>query len=90
MPTTKLTANEIAERGEAIYEQYIRAKVEAEHVGKFLAIDIVTGDYEMDDDDDAASDRLWARHPGNLQYDIRIGYKAAGLIGSTWAAAKLP
>ena len=89
MPTTKLTAREIAERGEAIYDQHTRAKVETEHVGKFVAIDIVTGDYEMDEDDDAASDRLLARHPGNLQYSIRVGYRAAGLIGSTWAAAKL-
>ncbi|MBC7809284.1 MAG: hypothetical protein H7145_24380 [Akkermansiaceae bacterium] len=89
MPTTKVTANEIAERGEAIYEQHIHAKFETEHVGKFLAIDIVTGDYEMDEDDYEASDRLWARYPGNLQYDIRIGYKAAGVIGATWAAAKL-
>ena len=86
--TQRLTADEIAERGEAIYDRDIRARAEKDSDGKFVAIDIVTGDFEIDDDDDAASDRLWARHPGNLQYEIRIGYKAAGLIGSTWEAAR--
>lgn len=32
--------------------------------GKYVAIDIETGDYEMDTDELAASDRLVARLPG--------------------------
>lgn len=89
MTTTKLSPNEIAERGEAIYERDIRAGVESSHDGKFIVIDIVTGDFEIDDDDDVASDRLTARRPGNMQYGMRIGYKVAGLIGSTWEAARI-
>ena len=43
----RYTKEEIAARGQAIYEQRIRAKVEPEHIGKFLIIDIETGDYEL-------------------------------------------
>ena len=87
--TTRPTAKEVAERGMAIYNERIRAHVEPGNDGRFVAIDIVTGDYEMDDDDDAASDRLWARHPGIIQFDLRIGYRAAGLIGATWESARI-
>lgn len=84
----RLTADEIAERGTMIYNERIRADVEPGNDGKFVAIDIVTGDYEMDADDDAAGERLWRKHPGNLQYSLRIGYRAAGLIGATWESAR--
>ena len=53
----RYTSEEIAARGKAIYDEKIRAKVEPQHTGKFLIIDIETGDYEMDEDEFAASRR---------------------------------
>ncbi len=75
------TADEIVRRGEEIYEQQIRAKVEPQNKGKFLVIDIKTGAYELDEDDLTASKRLLARHPDAEIYGLRIGYPAAYRLG---------
>lgn len=42
MPHTRYTNDEITERGERLYEQHIRAAVEAIHRGKYVVIDIET------------------------------------------------
>jgi hypothetical protein len=76
------TKEEIAARGRAIYEQQIRHKVEPEHIGKFLVVDIETGDYEMDEDGHAASRRAYQKKPTGVRYGMRIGYPAWGRIGS--------
>ncbi len=51
MPHPRYSGEEIARRGEALYEQVLRAQVETEsNVGKIISIDIETGDYEIDSD----------------------------------------
>ena len=42
---------EVESQGEAIYAQQILNKVEVEHKGKFLVVNIETGEYEIDEDD---------------------------------------
>ncbi len=54
MPRADSTIEELAERGEALDERDIRARVQPEHRGKFLVIDIESGDYEIDDKVQAA------------------------------------
>jgi hypothetical protein len=78
----RYTAEEIAARGEAIYEQQIRPKVEPEHAGRYLAINIETGDYEIDADEADLCRRAYARFPGAPLYGMRIGSRAWGRIGS--------
>ena len=82
MDHPQYTKEEVAARGRVIYEQQIRAKVEPEHVGKFLVIDIETGEYEMDEDGEAASMRAYQKKPSGARYGMRIGYPAWGRIGS--------
>ncbi|MEX2219373.1 MAG: hypothetical protein WD749_11530 [Phycisphaerales bacterium] len=48
---------EIAQRGAQIYEERLRPLLEPEHNGKFVVIDVDTGEYELDQDHLAASDR---------------------------------
>jgi len=77
-----LTAEEIARRGEEIYERDLRARLATEeNRGKFLIIDIATGSYEIDREDLAATERLLARHPHAMTYGLRIGYAAAYELG---------
>ncbi len=76
MPQTKYTKEEIARRGEEIYENSIRSQVEAEFDGKILAVDIGSGDYEIDDTTLPAADRLRLRHSDAEIYILRIGYDA--------------
>lgn len=81
MPYAKYTPEEVESRGEAIYEQEIRPKVEAEHKGKFLVLDIETGQYEIDEDDVTATKRALAKRPDAVLYGLRIGYPTAYRLG---------
>ena len=68
---------EIGRRGQALYDQTIRAQVEQENRGKFLILDVNTGDYEIDAEDLVASERLLARLPDAELFGVRIGHRAA-------------
>lgn len=81
MPDAKYSREEVAERGEAIYEQDIRANVECQNKGKFLVMDIETGEYEIDQDDLVATKRIMAKCPDAILYGLRIGYPAAYRLG---------
>ena len=81
MPAEKYTIDEICDRAKRIYEEQIKDLVEPEHNGKFIVIDIETGDYEIDEDDLSAEDRLEKRRPGFEGFLGRVGHKAAFYIG---------
>lgn len=83
MPYPGYTTEEVARRGRDIYERRIRAEVEPEHGGRFVVVDIVTGDYEVADDDLEASDRMVERNPDAILYGTRIGERAAYRIGTS-------
>jgi hypothetical protein len=78
----RLSNDEIARRGQELYEQGIRAKVETEaNIGKIIVIEVETGDYEIDDVGLKASKRLRARHPDAALLSLRIGYDAVEAFG---------
>ena len=84
MPHPRYSGDEIARRGQEIYERRIRGQVETEaNIGKIISIDIESGDYELDDDLVAAGKRLLARHPGAALYGKRIGYNAVHALDGT-------
>ena len=72
---------EFARRGDAIYETDIRPKLTAKDVGKFAAIDIETGAYEIAADELRACDQLRARIPDAQIWMVRIGYRSVHRIG---------
>jgi len=82
MPYADYAAQEVELRGEALYMEHIRDKVHPQHQGKFLVIDIETGEYEIDADDLVATKQLLANHPNAVIYGLRIGHLAAYRIGS--------
>ena len=67
---------ELARRGTEIYEQQIRPQVGAGNRGRFVAIDVDTGDFELADTLLEAATRLLARRPDAQSWSVRIGYKA--------------
>jgi hypothetical protein len=67
---------ELARRGTEIYEQQIRPQVAAGNKGRFVALDIDTGDFELADNDMDAANRLIARKPDAQIWCVRIGFKA--------------
>jgi hypothetical protein len=77
----KYTKGEFATRGETIYEEKIRPVIESARPAGFVAIDIETGDYEVDADEIAASDRLMARNPKAQIWLRRVGSRYARRFG---------
>lgn len=65
---------EFARRGNAIYERDIRPLVEVDNRGKYIAIDIETGAWEMDASEIAAGNRLRQRVPDAQTWMTRVGY----------------
>ena len=68
---------EVSRLGEELYHQTIRDQVMPHQKGKFLVLDIETGDYEVDEDDLQAEKRLRSRDPQGVLYGMRIGYTSA-------------
>ena len=82
MPHSRFSGEEIAQRGEEIYDRSLRDKVETkENIGRIIAIDIETGDYAIDDDVFAAGHGLVAKHPGAATWTKRVGYNAVYALG---------
>jgi hypothetical protein len=73
---------EFARRGDAIYERDILPVIAEGDVGKYVAIDIETGAYEVDANELAASDRLLARVPDAQTWLRRVGARYARRIGT--------
>ncbi len=73
---------DIAERGDALYERCIRAKLEAADRGKFLVVDVETGAYEVDADELKALRRARSKHRGpSSLYMLRVGFPTAYRLG---------
>ncbi len=68
------TLDELARLGGEIFERQIRPTLRPEDDGKYVAIDVETGDFEIDEDDYAAVARLRSRRPGTNGWLMRAGY----------------
>ena len=87
MPHPRYSSDEIAERGQALYDSTIRERLDASLRGKFLALNVDTGEYEIDADERAALKRALAKHPDAPLYLLRIGYPTAYRLGRRAVAA---
>ena len=72
MPATEArrSPEELARLGAEAFDRRVRPLLRPEDDGKFVAIDVGTGDFEIDDDDYAAVVRLRTRSP---QAEIWLG-----------------
>ena len=83
MPFDDYPPGEICARGEKIYREQIKSQLPPSEKGKFILIDIESGDYEIDEDYLTASNRLRKRRPAAVNCGLRIGYKAAFHFGGS-------
>jgi hypothetical protein len=79
-PGPRYSNEEYARRGDAIYERDIKPKLKPEDHGKYVAIDIETGEYEIDADDDTVGDGILERRPDAQLWIVRVGYRASMTI----------
>ena len=79
--TRRYSKDEFARRGDAMYESAVRPRLGADDDGKFAAIDIESGAYEIDADELAACDRLRAHVPDAQIWMVRIGSRYVHRFG---------
>ena len=73
---------EIARLGTEIYESDIRRRVEDDHDGRVVAIDVDSRNWAIADSELAAAERLRERHPAATDvWLLRVGYRAMASIG---------
>jgi len=71
VPHPRYTSSEIVQRGQALYDQQIRDQIDPGAKGKFLVLNIETGEYELDADELAALRRAKVKHPDAPLYSAR-------------------
>jgi hypothetical protein len=76
-PEPPRSLDELARLGAEVYDRQVRPSLRPEDDGKFVAIDVGTGDFEIDEDDYAAVTRLRARIPMAEIWLFRAGYPTA-------------
>jgi len=67
----------LARRGQALYEQKLRAFLEPQHSGRFVAVEPDTEQYWVADTPEEACRRARAALPGRFFHLIRVAFPAA-------------
>jgi len=72
---------EQAHAGDEAYEQFVRPHIHPEDLGKFVAVDVLTGEFEIEASGLTALQRLHARVPDAKAWLVRIGQRHAHRFG---------
>ncbi len=78
----RYSKEEIARRGDAIYQTDVLPRVTPEDRGKFAAIDAESGNYELDDDELSACEKLQARVPDPQIWLVEVGTRYMHRFGA--------
>lgn len=78
MPTIgpRRSVEEVARLGAEVFDRQVRPALGPEDDGKFVAVDLDTGECEVDEDDYTALTRLRARRPDAEIWLGRVGQPA--------------
>src|SRR5271156_4150804 len=76
-PSLPPSSQYMAERGEAIYDQKYRAELEQKAHGKFVAINVATGDAALADTGEEALRAALEKDPAGFFHLVRVGHRAA-------------
>ena len=82
LPDDAASREEFGRRADAVYDRCVKPNVTPADEGKFVAIDVDTGLYEVDDDELVALDRLQVRRPDASVWLARVGSRYAHRLGS--------
>jgi hypothetical protein len=76
------TADDLADNGQRLYDERLRALLEPEHTGEFVAIEPETGRYFLGATGLAALRAGQSELPEHLFYLLRVGQDAAYRVGN--------
>jgi hypothetical protein len=71
----------VTEAGEQIYRERYQAQYEASHRGKFLAIDVETGEATLAEEAVDAMEQAHQANPDHMLYLLKIGSPHIGRLG---------
>ena len=75
-PGYDISWGDVFTKGPVIYEK-LRGELEAKYPGQYVIIDIVSGEYEIDPDENDAARRLNTRFPDVKPWTVHIANNAA-------------
>ena len=78
--TATWSAEEIVRSGRSIYEQDLKPYLESKELGRYVAINVLTGEYALADSAQEAEDQAFERWPSEVFYTVRVGYAATYYI----------
>jgi hypothetical protein len=78
---SRRSPQELARLGTEVFDRRVRPALRPADDNRFVAIDVGSGDYEIDEDDYAAVSRLRARRPSAEVWLERAGHPAAYRLG---------
>ena len=76
-----VVGSDLIERGQSVYDQSLKQQLEPAHVGRFVAIEPVTGQYFLGDTGTATLVAARAAMPSTLFYLMRVGQPTAHTVG---------
>ena len=82
MPHPRFSSEEVVRRGEAIYARDLQARLEPDHHGEIVVIDIESGDHWLGPDEAVALRAARAGRPNAALYVMRVGFPTAVRIGA--------
>lgn len=84
MDNTTLTPQEVEKKGQEIYEQKLKDKLEKGSFGKYVAIDVDTEEYFIGESLEEALNKAKEKYPNKIFHSIKIGstgvFTASGLL----------
>ena len=81
---TAAMPSDFSRLGQHAQELYarLRSTIEtSENIGKLIVMDLISGDYEIDEMGIETAHRLRAKHPDCSLFAMRIGYRATEALG---------
>lgn len=79
--TSRTTKNDLAERGQRLYDEHFKAQLEPEHNGRFCAIEPDSGQYFLGNTGTEAMMAAQAVLPDKKIYLLRIGHSVTHQVG---------
>ena len=79
--TTERDPDDLQRRGEDLLRRVVQPNATPEDHGKYVAIDVDSGEYVIDRDDAQAVVRARAGHPDAALWLARIGYRTTYRFG---------
>ncbi len=77
-----LTPEQIAQRGQKIYNERLKAELEPKEQGKFVAIEVESGGYVIGDTLIEALQKAREKYPGKLFHTVRVGFEGVFKMSS--------